>query len=181
MSTSFIITSTPMAKLGAKTTGIARAASRIVATCPGSNPVVPITMGLPAATHAARCARVPAGRVKSTRTSACASAAAGSEPIATPFAPAASSPASRPANGGAGDLQRRGDGGAGVAAAGLEEGAAHAPARARDREPHRAHFFGAVPAAERVGPPSMRTTFSFSKNTEKRFCSTSFPRCSLRK
>ena len=79
------------------------------------------------------------------------------------------------------ELQRGGDRGARVGASRLEERAPHAPARTRDREADRAHFGGAAPAAERVGPPSTRTIFSFSKYTANLFCSTSRPRFSLRK
>ena len=95
-SASLKVTFTPMAKLGAITMPIFFDASAICCFCASVNPVVPMTMRTPAATHSSRWAMVASGRVKSMMTSPAAMATCASAPILTPQAAPTSSPASLP-------------------------------------------------------------------------------------
>ncbi len=69
------------------------------AFCSSESPVVPTTAPVPWRAHAATCASVPSGRVKSISTSAAAAAASASAPTTTPVARPNRSPASRPTAG----------------------------------------------------------------------------------
>ena len=70
---------------------------------------MPTTAPVPCRAHAARCASVPSGRVKSISTSAARTAASTSVPTITPVARPKRSPASRPDARAAGDVERRGE------------------------------------------------------------------------
>ena len=100
-STSDSSTLTPTLMFGANTIGnlVARAAASSRLSAHRRSPVVPTTAPTPCRAHAARCASVPSGRVKSIRTSASRSAASTSVTDQMPVVRPKRSPASRPDGG----------------------------------------------------------------------------------
>ena len=102
---------------------------------------MPTTAPVPWRAQAARCARVPAGRVKSIITSAACAAASASAPTVTPVARPNRSPASRPTTGLAATSTAAASAQPRIREDRLDQRLAHLSAGARDGDAHRRHFF----------------------------------------
>ena len=152
-------TLTPTLMFGAKTIGIVRAnAGERRPCCASESPVVPTTAPIPCRAHAARCASVPSGRVKSISTSAARDRGVDvGRRRSTPVV-AAEALAGVAADGGAaGDVERGGERERGIGERRLDQRLAHPAAGAGDGDPRRCHGRGSAPVGAHWRNMSMQS------------------------